>query len=97
MSSNDALRIVAFSECDQWIAQCLEHDVCVQAPDLDTLQERMEVALHAEDETLRAAGKGGIDALPRAPEHFFRMWDKRSDFNHAGAVDGVNYELALCA
>ena len=97
MSDQKELRIVAFSECNQWVAQCLEHDVCVQASDLDTLRDRMEAALYAEDEALRAAGRGGIVSLPGAPEHFFRMWEKRSDFNRAGAVDGVNYELALCA
>lgn len=97
MSSEQALRIIAFSECNQWVAQCLEHDVCVQAPDLDTLRDRMEATLFAENESLRAAGKGGLDALPSAPDHFFRLWEKRSEFDHVGAVDGVNYELALCA
>jgi hypothetical protein len=97
MAINHPVRVIAFQECDQWVAQCLEHDVCAQAPDLDTLYARVEATLLAEDAALREAGKGGIDALPAAPDHFFRMWDKRSDFNRSGAADGVQYELALCA
>jgi hypothetical protein len=97
MAINPSIRVIAFQECDQWVAQCLEHDICAQAPDLDTLYARFEATLLAEDAALKEVGKSGIDALPRAPEHFFRLWDKRSDFNRSGAADGTPYELALCA
>lgn len=97
MANNDSVRVIAFQECDQWVAQCLEHDICAQAADLDTLFARVEATLAAEYSALREAGKDGLNALPAAPEHFFRMWEKRSDFNRTGAADGVNYELALCA
>ena len=71
MANETTLRIIAFSEFDQWVAQCLEHDVCVQAPDLDTLRDRMEAAFYAEDTAQREAGKDGLSAIPAAPEHFF--------------------------
>jgi len=97
MTIDHPVRVIAFQECDQWVAQCLEHDVCAQAADLDTLRDRVEATLLAEDAALREAGKGGLGTLPPAPEHFFGMWEKRSGFNRSGAADGVDYELALCA
>ena len=82
------LRIVTFKEGDIWVAQCLEHDVCVQASDLDTLRGRMEVALKAESP---------INDLPAAPAHFFELWERKSEFHKSGRTDGVEYEMALCA
>ena len=87
----DMLRIIAFRDGGQWVAQCLERDVCVQASDLDTLKARMERALAVE-------GRGGnLDRLPPAPSRFFDMWDKRSVFGQRENADGQPYELALCA
>jgi hypothetical protein len=84
----NSVRIVAFKEGDIWVAQCLEHDVCVQAADLDTLRGRMEVALLAESP---------LKELPQAPAHFFGLWDRKSDFHQSGKSDGCEYEMALCA
>jgi hypothetical protein len=82
------VRIITFKEGDIWVAQCLEHDVCVQAGDLDSLRTRMEMALKAESP---------LDKLPKAPAHFFELWEKKSGFNKSGKSDGVEYEMALCA
>ncbi|UGA47226.1 hypothetical protein HU230_0014735 [Bradyrhizobium quebecense] len=82
------LRIVTFKDGDFWVAQCLEHDVCAQANDLDTLRSRIEVALEAESP---------LERLPAAPAHFFELWDRKSDFNKSGKSDGFEYEMALCA
>lgn len=84
----NSVRIVAFKEGDIWVAQCLEHDVCVQAADLDTVRARMEVAIEAEKP---------LGRLPKAPARFFELWDKKSGFNKSGKSDGVDYEMALCA
>jgi hypothetical protein len=82
------LRIVTFKEGDIWVAQCLEHDVCVQAGDLDSLRTRMEMAIQAESP---------LEKLPQAPAHFFELWDRKSDFQKTGKSDGIEYEMALCA
>ena len=82
------LRIVTFKEGDIWVAQCLEHDVCAQASDLDTVRSRIEMALQAESP---------LEKLPEAPAHFFELWDRKSDFHKTGKSDGVEYEMALCA
>lgn len=82
------IRVIAFKDGDQWVAQCLEHDVCAQADDLDTLRRRIEIALEAESP---------LANLPAAPQHFHNMWDRKSGFNKSGTTDGVGYEMALCA
>jgi hypothetical protein len=84
----DEIRVIAFKEGDFWVAQCLEHDICAQAPDLDALRSRMEIAI---------ASEAPLHNLPKAPEHFFKMWERKSDFNKSGTSDGVGYEMALCA
>jgi hypothetical protein len=84
----NTLRIVSFKDGDIWVAQCLEHDVCAQAADLDTLRSRIEMAIEAE---------APLTNLPQAPAHFFELWDRKSDFQKSGKSDGVEYEMALCA
>ena len=43
----------------------------VQAADLDTVRARMEVAIQAESP---------LDRLPKAPAHFFDLWERKSGF-----------------
>lgn len=84
----NGLRVVVFQEAELWVAQCLDHDVCVQGPDLDTVRSRMHIALKAEP---------ALTNLPKAPEHFFKLWERKSEFTGNGNADGVEYEMALCA
>ena len=73
MAISNPIRVVVFKEGDNWIAQCLEHDICVQAADLDTLRDRVDVAINAEHEHCVSSGKDGFSAIPPAPEHFFSL------------------------
>ena len=73
------VRFVTFKEGEIWVARCLEHDVCVQATDLDSLGSRIEMALEAE---------APLDKLPQAPSHFFELWDRKSDLHKKGKSDG---------
>ena len=66
------IRIVAFKEGDTWIAQCLEVDISAQASDLNTLSDRIEVAIEAEKP---------FTGIARAPDHFFKMWESVSGFS----------------
>ena len=62
----DPIRVVLRKESDQWVGQCLEVDICVQAPDLDTLEGRLEVALECEDDPA---------TIGPAPKHYFDVWE----------------------
>jgi hypothetical protein len=96
MSASQTIRVIAFQDGDHWVAQCLEHDICAIASDLETLQYRIEVAIEAERD-LCLENNLDLDSLPAAPQYFFDKWGRRSEFDHSGAADGVEYEMALCA
>ena len=96
MPTSQAIRVVAFKDGDQWVAQCLEHDICATADDLETLQYRIEVAIEAESELCKSEGRD-LSSLPPAPEHFSALWEKRPGFEKSGTSDGVGYQMALCA
>ena len=66
---NQHLRILVSREEDMLVAQCLEHDIAVQAPDIETLQRRFDATIEME------ANAGTIDAIPPAPAHFHVLWD----------------------
>ena len=88
----EKIRVVIFSEDDQWVAQCLEYDICVQAGDLDDIPGRLSVAVRLEEE----AHQGDLSKIGKAPKHFFALWDRSSGTYQPRLVD-PGYELAICA
>lgn len=64
---NESVRVLVFNTEGMWVAQCLEHDVCVQADNIDTLQRRFEDAMFCEADQL--------DVIGQAPQFFFDQWD----------------------
>ena len=77
-TDSETIRVIVFQDSGLWVAQCLEYDIGAQAPDLDTLHDRLNVTLKAElMESLSRHGKAfaGIDP---APERFHRMWERRA-------------------
>lgn len=96
-SRNDVLRCVIFREGDMWVAQGLEHDICVQGCDIDTLNERLEDTIAAEARYARSIGKDDLSHIPPAPDHFFQMYNERSKTTTLKGSDDGRVELALCA
>ncbi len=80
-SGQNQIRIVVYKDEGIWVAQCLEHDVSVQADDLGTLKSRLDAALIAEAEQLESIGA--------APKFFFDLWEKRSTFKSTGPENSV--------
>ena len=74
MAENDEVRVIIFEEDGAYVAQCLEHDICAFAGDLDTLRGRF-VSLFIFERNLSIDRNGapfaGIDP---APEKFQGMW-----------------------
>ena len=69
-----------------YVAQCLEHDIAVQAADMATLQRRFEATVEAE------AAMGDLDEIPPAPEEFHQKWD--SAFTLESHVENAEMRLA---
>ena len=95
MADTTTFRVVIFKGESEWLAQCLEHDICVQAFDLDSLRARFESAIQAEAEL--HSDVGGLSAIPPAPEHFVKMWDGGEKIVRPSEPTQVKYDLALCA
>lgn len=83
------VRVLVMASEGVFVAQGLEHDICVQAPDLDTLQRRFERACRAE----AAIHDNGLDDIAPAPPEFHEKWDA------ARALGGApeNTEMRLAA
>jgi len=92
-AKNDGLRVVVFKDGDTFVAQCLEHDICAQAPDLKTLRHRMDATIDAERDHARGAGKSLAESVGPAPDRYVAMWEKA----WGSQDDSTDVRLALCA
>jgi hypothetical protein len=75
---SDTIRVIVFQDTGTWVAQCLEYDIGAQAPDLDTLRDRLEATLKAEFLESVDRHKKPFAGIDPAPERFHRMWERRS-------------------
>lgn len=81
MKTEETLRIIVLKSEHMLVGQCLEYDICTQAPDFDTLKDRMDCLISVELESGQA--------IDEAPERFHKMWD------HAVAMAGSHeYRMA---
>jgi hypothetical protein len=100
----ETIRVLVFKDGDLWVAQCLEYDIGAQAPDIDTLHERLDVALKTElKESLERGGGTPFAGIDPAPPRFHRMWERRartvqvSPAPSMRSADAPNLDLALVA
>ena len=66
-------RVLISRQEDMFVAQCLEHDVAVQAPDLETLERRFDATIAAE------SADGSLASIPPAPAQFHEIWDQAAE------------------
>lgn len=103
MPEADRIRVIAFREGEQWVAQCLEYDIGTQAADLTELQKRLALAVDAERNESIARNGNAFEGIDPAPRRFHEMWEKAAgNFkprHPAQSRDGsrVDFEMALCA
>jgi hypothetical protein len=90
----ETIRVLLFKEEGFWVAQGLEHDICVQAETLEDLQINFEVAVRLESEEA-----GGLKRIAAAPPYFQERWSKRAgDYSPITSNDnGGNIEYGLVA
>lgn len=89
---SDNIRVIIFKDDHAWVAQGLEHDICVQAETLDDLYGRFDVAARLESEE-----EGGLKRIEKAPQFFFDLWDKKAG-DYMPAHDGSEkFEFGLAA
>jgi hypothetical protein len=76
--ASGTIRAIVFQDNGVWVAQCLEHDIGAQADDLDTLAERLEIALKIELKESMEQHREPFHGIAPAPDRFFRMWERRA-------------------
>lgn len=86
------VRVIFYQDDSLWMAQCLEHDICVQANSLGDLYGRFEVALRLEMD-----GENGLEHVPSAPAHFERMWSEKSGDFTPSHSSGPKFSVGLAA
>jgi hypothetical protein len=101
MAEISQIRAILFREGDLWVAQCLEYDIGVQAPDLAQLSERLHIAIGAERKESIARNGTAFSGIDPAPHRFFEMWDHRGGEYRPADREPENgsthVQLALCA
>jgi len=85
MSERKALRIVVYKEEDQYIAQCVDYDICTQAADMESLRDRMDCLVELE---ITESEKSGQELDP-APERFHKMWENQTP----ASINSHDYKL----
>ena len=77
MSQNT--RVLIFEEKGILIAQCLEHDICAFAGDLETLHTRFTGLFAFEHNLSIERGGAPFAGIDPAPQRFHDMWDTHQD------------------
>jgi hypothetical protein len=77
--TDGTIRAIVFQEEHLWIAQCLEHDIVVQAADEQALERRLIGTLSAEVDHALREGKEPFANIDPAPDHFWHEWEKLAD------------------
>lgn len=67
------LRILLFKEGAQWVAQCLEHDLAAQGPEIDDALDAFASILGAKIIADTNAGREPLIACKPAPDHYFAL------------------------
>ena len=62
------LNVLAFEEDGVWIAQCIEHDICVSAPKLLLLPKYLAREITANLLVNQKVGRSGLEGIRPAPE-----------------------------
>ncbi len=86
----------------RWVAQCIEHDICVSSPTLDELSVRLERQLVSEIANNHRKGRTGLDGIDPAPQRFREMFEAshttimhRVDLHHGHHRSKANIVPAL--
>ena len=88
----DTIRVIFYRDGEKWLGQAIEHDICVQANNLDDLYGRFEVAVRLECDE-----HGSLKHIPSAPSHFETMWARKSGNYTPSFMPQSKYDVGVAA
>lgn len=68
-----SLRLLLLKEGTQWVAQCLEHDLAAQGPDIDDAIDAFATVLAGKLLADFNAGREPLSTCRPAPAHYFEL------------------------
>ena len=83
----EIIRVVVYEEDGLWVGQCLEYDVMATAATVRQLRDEVVRALRSTKAIEEAQGRHGFESVPKAPQHFFDMFE-RAETELASAGSG---------
>jgi hypothetical protein len=91
-----------YKEADAWVAQCVEYDIGAQAPDQETLIQRMAAVINLEAETSIEMTGELFSGIPASPKKFEQIWSNcaaSAESKEIAREDGekIDINFALCA
>ncbi len=95
MAESDPIRVLVFQEAEQYVAQCLEHDITVQAPTIQKLRARLKLAMELEAEECIARGKEPFECIGPAPEYYHKQWREAPEKLSPDVVKDRTVELMV--
>lgn len=88
------LRILVYKDGEYLLAQCLEHDICIQDKKLEDLYLKMELTLLLE---LESSSDKSLNHIPPAPTHFEEKWNSKYRTDLYRSFHYIqNYDLHYC-
>jgi len=85
----DKLQILLLKEEDLWVAQCLDHDVASQGPDIRGVLRAWEHAFFAQAMANIDAGMDPMENASAAPEFYWKKFDSGLRLSETIAVTGA--------
>lgn len=71
----EVIGVVAYTDGDLWVAQCVEYDIAARADSLPKLPKAFGRALAANLSVNADLGREGFEGIGPAPAHFRTMFD----------------------
>jgi len=87
MLENLKFCVVIFNEDGRWIAQCIEHDICIQCDSIGEIRERFSLALEVELWYSTVKCRIPSTKIAPAPARLQKEWRQRSQFEDENRVD----------
>lgn len=76
--TEDRIRAIVFNEGTLWVAQCIEYDIAVQANDVPSVLDKLQLTIDAEHATCADEGKRMCDCIAPAPNYYHDLWEQKS-------------------
>lgn len=95
MTQETFVRVIVMKDGDDYIAQCLEYDICANASDVESALKRFVTKFSFERNFSIERNGSPFAGIDRAPDEYFDMWVDCSDKGEVSAP-GSHITFAKC-